>query len=38
MTSYFYTYSVVTGYHLSAGKKMTKWDEKNISEIQSLSF
>jgi hypothetical protein len=28
MTSYFYTYSVVTGYHLSAGKKMKRIYQK----------
>ena len=38
MASYFYTYSVVTGYHiLIAGKKMTKWDEKKtVSAMQVL--
>ena len=34
MASYFYTFLLVTGYHLIAGKKMTKWDEKKISAIQ----
>ena len=30
--------SVVTGYHLIAGKKMTKWDNKKISIICTVSF